>query len=77
MSKNLNAKPVPAYRIYSVLEKENGSTSWTEIGAAWTHKDGKGFNLDFKAHPFANAQIVLREPKPKKVEDTAIGKVIA
>ena len=64
-------KSVPAYRIYSVTEKEDGSTAWAEIGAAFRHKDSKGFNLVFKARPLADAQVVLREPKPKKVEDTA------
>jgi len=71
MSKKESPKPIPAYRIYSVTEKEDGSTTWAEIGAAWRHKDGKGFNLSFKARPLSDAQIVLREPKPKKVEDSA------
>jgi hypothetical protein len=70
MSKRENTKPVPAYRIYSVTEKEDGSTSWAEIGVVWQkHKDGKGFTLEFKSRPPVNAQIVMREPKPKKVED--------
>ena len=71
MSKKLN-KPVPAYRIYSVTEDADGGTSWAEIGVVWKkHKDGKGFTLDFKTRPPADAQIILREPKPRKVEDTA------
>jgi hypothetical protein len=77
MSKNESAKPVPAYRIYSVAEKEDGSTTWAEIGAAFKHKDDKGFNLVFKARPLSDAQIVLREPKPKKVDDTASAKEAA
>ena len=77
MSKKETTKPVPAYRIYSVSEKEDGSTSWAEIGAAFRHKDAKGFNLVFKARPLSDAQIVLREPKPKKVEEPASAKVAA
>lgn len=78
MSKKENTKPLPAYRIYSVTEDEDGGTSWAEIGVVWKkHKDGKGFTLDFKARPPVDAQIVLREPKPKKVEDTASAKEAA
>ena len=52
---------IPAYRIYSVTEKDDGSTSWAEIGVVWKkHKDGKGFTLDFKSRPPVDAQIVLR-----------------
>lgn len=58
-------KTFPAYRIFCVT-KENEKSVWQEIGAAWTHKDGKGFNLQFKALPLPGGEIVLREPKPKK-----------
>jgi len=71
MSKKENKKPIPSHRIYSVVEKDDGTSDWTEIGAAWKHSDGKGFSLTFKARPLADAQIVLREPKPKKVETKA------
>jgi hypothetical protein len=70
MSKTKNetktdAKAVPAYRIFSVT-KDGEKTVWAEIGAAWKHKDGKGLNLQFKALPLPEGEMVLREPKPKK-----------
>jgi hypothetical protein len=78
MSKKENAKPVPAYRIYSVTEKDDGSTSWAEIGVVWQkHKDGKGFTLNFKSRPPADVQIVMREPMPKKVENSDSAKAAA
>lgn len=35
---------------------------WSEIGAAWQHKDAKGFDIVLKAMPF-DGRIVLREKK--------------
>jgi len=53
-----------------VTKKEGDNKPvWTEIGAAWPHKDGKGLNITFKASPFGDAKIVLREPKAAKQED--------
>ncbi len=59
-------KPLPAYRIYSVLNDGSDKAIWQEIGGAWQNRDGQGLNLYFKARPLEGAQIVLREPKPKK-----------
>ncbi len=60
-----DAKAAPAYRIYSVFN-DGAKAVWQEIGGAWKNKDGHGLNLYFKARPLEGAQIVLREPKPKK-----------
>ena len=67
MSNTKTAKTVPAYRIYSVTKNgDDKKSTWQEIGAAWTHKDGKGFNLQFNARPLEGAEIVLRVPSVKK-----------
>lgn len=64
MSNTTNAKP--SHRIYSVQKKESDTKPiWTEIGAAWPHKDGKGFNLKFRASPFGESEVVLRIAKAK------------
>lgn len=55
----------PAYRIYSVSRDGEKKAVWQEIGSAWTHKDGKGLNLNFAALPLEGAAIVLRVPKAK------------
>ena len=39
----------------------------TEIGAAWAHQDGKGFNVKLDYLPLNGAEIVIREPKTKDV----------
>ena len=66
MSNDTNSKTRPTHRIYSVTKNGDRKATWQEIGAAWPHKDGKGFNLTFTARPLDGAQIVLREPKAAK-----------
>lgn len=59
------AKTRPTHRIYSVAKNGDRKAIWTELGAAWPHKDGKGFQLKFKASPFGECDVVLRAIKPK------------
>ena len=66
MSNDSNTKTRPTHRIYSVTKNDDSKANWQEIGAAWSHKDGKGFNLQFAARPLDGAEIVLREPKAAK-----------
>jgi len=67
MSNSTITKPLPSHRVYSVSKNGDGQKAiWQEIGAAWPHKDGKGFNLTFAARPLEGAEIVLRAPKAKK-----------
>ena len=63
---NETSKSRPTHRNYSV-SKDGEKSRWTELGAAWPHKDGKGFQLKFKASPFGECEVVLRaiEPKPQ------------
>jgi hypothetical protein len=71
MSKKTETKTPPAYRIFSIVEVEGEKAIWHELGAAWKHKDGKGFNLQFKALPLPGAQVVLREPKQAGTGESA------
>lgn len=67
MSNEQTAKAYPTHRIYAV-SKDGEKSRWTEIGAAWPHKDGKGFQLKYTACPLGDCEIVLRkvEPKPEQ-----------
>jgi hypothetical protein len=52
----------PTHRVYAVTK--NGEKSyWTEISAAWSHQDGKGFNVKLDYLPLNGAEIVIREPR--------------
>ena len=59
----------PTYRAYRVEDGGQGDDTskgrWTEIGAAWPHKDGKGFSVTLQAWPL-DGRIVLREPKKRE-----------
>ena len=53
----------PSHRVYAVTK--NGERNfWREIGAAWSHTDGDGFNLKLDFLPLNGAEIVIRKPKP-------------
>ena len=51
----------PAFRVYSVIPREGKDDYWLNIGLAFPHQDGKGFNIMLQALPL-NAKLVLREP---------------
>jgi hypothetical protein len=55
---NTTSKARPTLYAYSVREGEH-QNAWTRIGAAWAHKDGKGFSLKLDCLP-TNGQISLR-----------------
>lgn len=51
----------PTHRLYCV--RGNGENSrWTEIGAAWPNRDGRGFTFRMSATPLAG-RVVMREIK--------------
>ncbi len=50
---------------HSVVEGEGDSAFWTKIGAAWSHDDGKGFNINLTCLPI-NGRLVIREPKAEE-----------
>jgi hypothetical protein len=52
----------PALVAYHVREPKDGKGFWTRIGAAWSHEDGEGFNVQVEVLPI-DGRIVLRMPK--------------
>lgn len=59
----------PTHRIYAVSKRAGDNSNWTEIGAAWPHKDGKGFNLKLEYLPLNGGELVLRVPSEKTKSD--------
>lgn len=49
----------PTHRAFAVT-KRGEKKRWQEIGAAWSHNDGKGFNLKLDYLPLNGAELVLR-----------------
>jgi hypothetical protein len=60
------------YRVYSIIERPKQDDYWLNIGVAFPHEDGKGFNVMLQALPLAgNGKIVLREHDPKEDKSEA------
>ncbi len=57
----------PAFRVYSVIPREGKDDFWLNIGLAFPHSDGKGFNVMLQALPL-NAKLVLREAAEEEKE---------
>ena len=57
----------PAFSVFTVEERgEDNDPFWLKIGAAFEHKDGKGYNLSLQALP-TDGRLVLREYKEPEV----------
>lgn len=65
------------FRVYSVIDKgkdANGKERdafWHNLGTAFPHKDGKGYNLLLEVLPIpvdGVAKLVIREVEPKEAE---------
>ncbi|MDX2263461.1 MAG: hypothetical protein NW215_00620 [Hyphomicrobiales bacterium] len=58
----------PTHRAF-VTFGEGRNKVWREIGAAWAHEDGEGFNVKLDLMPLQGQQIILRTPKVKTPAD--------
>ena len=52
--------PAPTHRVYTVIKREGQDDYWLNIGLAFPHRDGKGFNIVLQALPL-DGKIVCRE----------------
>lgn len=57
---NTQGQNAPQFLAWHVTEKGEKSY-WNKVGAAWPHKDGKGYTLQLETCPI-NGRIVLRLP---------------
>jgi hypothetical protein len=58
----MGTNSAPSHNVFTVEDRgENEDPFWLKIGAAWLHKDGKGFNITLSALPVDN-RLVLRLP---------------
>ena len=47
------------FRVYSVIQRPKQEDYWLNIGAAFAHEDGQGFNLVLQALPL-HGKLVVR-----------------
>ena len=62
------ATNAPDYLAWHVTQRGEKSY-WNKVGAAWVHKDGKGYTLQLETCPI-NGRIVLRLPLEDAPENT-------
>lgn len=56
----------PTHRIIACEDRGEGKkTFYQDIGAAWAHKDGKGFSLKLSYLPLNGAEIMIRVAEDK------------
>jgi len=55
----------PSHIAYHVRDREGGKGIFTRIGAAWQHKDGKGFTVQLEVAPL-DGRVTLRVATEKK-----------
>ena len=58
----------PDYIAYNVQQSRNGKGHWTRIGAAWQHKDGKGYDIDMSCTP-VDGRVTLREMRDQRQQE--------
>lgn len=58
----------PTHRAYSVIKRDGQDDFWLNVGLAFPHGDGKGFNVMLQAFPL-DGKIVLREPSEDDREE--------
>lgn len=58
MSRSSRRKPT--HRVYAVLRRRTPVACWMDIGAAISHKDGKGFDLELQSMPLRAEELVVR-----------------
>jgi len=50
----------PTHRAFTVIRRDGQDDYWLNIGLAFPHKDGKGFNIVLQASPL-DGKLVIRE----------------
>ncbi len=63
-SETTTANKKPDFVAYSVRQRKENKAKWTEIGVAFRHKDGNGFDILIDVAPLSG-KIVLRTPEQK------------
>ena len=47
------------YRVYTIVERQEESPFWLNVGMAYPHRDGQGFNIQLQALPL-RGRLTLR-----------------
>jgi len=66
MTENANG---PDYIAYSVRDRgQDKDAAWNRVGAAWQHRDGKGYDVQLDATP-VDGRVTLREQRREEYRE--------
>ena len=65
-----NSDSQRTFRVYSVIPREGKDDYWLNLGLAFPHQDGKGFNVMLQAFPI-NPKLVLRRVEEDEEKESA------
>ncbi len=60
------------YRVYAIVARPKQDDYWLNIGAAFPHDDGKGYNIILQEHPIGE-KLVVRLYEPKEAQGNGEG----
>jgi len=60
------------YRVYAIVQRPKQDDYWLNVGAAFPHEDGKGYNIILQAHPIGE-KLVVRLYEPKEAQPDGAG----
>ena len=60
----------PDFKAYHVQNTPDGKAIWNPVGAAWTHRDGKGMQLQLNTMP-VDGRVTLREMQQERMNNYA------
>lgn len=59
----------PDYIAYTVRDRgQDKDAAWNRVGAAWSHRDGKGYDLQLDATP-VDGRVTLREQRREEFKE--------
>ena len=61
----------PAYRAYSVIKRDGKEDYWLNLGVAFKHEDGEGFNILLQGMPL-DGKLVLRTYKEREEDQEKV-----
>ena len=64
---NNSAGRKPDYVAYNVQDSKDGKGYWNKVGAAWSHKDGQGYDIALDSMP-VNGRITLRQMREERMQ---------
>jgi DNA-binding NtrC family response regulator len=72
----MNDRSCQALRVYSTIPHQGAGEEWIDVGFAYAHRDGKGFDVVLQALPLPlNSRLVLRDADQRQERASDLSKL--